>query len=121
MVIRQGEVYWIELGEPIGSGPGYRHPYVVVQNDVFNESRLNTVIVCLLTSSLRRASAPGNVILRAGEANLPKQSVVNVSQLFTIDKSLLMERVGALTPARTREIIDGVKLFLEPRKLDVIY
>jgi mRNA-degrading endonuclease toxin of MazEF toxin-antitoxin module len=81
---RQGDVYWIDLGAPSGSGPGYRHPHVVIQNNVFNRSRINTVVVCALTSNLRRAQAPGNVLLEVGEANLPKQSVVNVSQIFTV-------------------------------------
>ena len=86
MVIRQGDVYWVDLGDPSGSGPGYVHPHVVVQNDVFNKSRLNTVVVCALTSNLHRAEIPGNVLLAEGEANLPKPSVVNVTQLFTVDK-----------------------------------
>jgi mRNA interferase MazF len=79
MVIQQGDIYWIELEEPTGSEPGYSHPHVVVQNNVFNASRINTVIVCALTSNLRRAQAPGNVLLEKGEANLPKESVVLVS------------------------------------------
>jgi mRNA interferase MazF len=79
MVVHQGDIYWIDLGEPAGSEPGYSHPHVVVQNNVFNRSRINTVVVCALTSNLKRAAAPGNVLLGAGEANLPKQSVVVVS------------------------------------------
>ena len=71
-MIRQGEVYWIDLREPVGSGPGYRHPYVVVQNDLFNQSRINTVVVCALTSNLKRARVPGNVLLRPGEGRLPR-------------------------------------------------
>lgn len=115
-MIRQGDVFWVELGEPAGSGPGYRHPHVVVQNNVFNSSRINTVVVCALTSNLKRAAAPGNVLLRRGEANLPQQSVVNISQILTIDKAQLSERIGALSPEPMRAILDGMALLLEPRE-----
>lgn len=115
MVIRQGEIYWIELGEPSGSEPGYRHPHIVIQNNVFNRSRINTVVVCVLTSNLKRAEAPGNVLLEEGEANLPKQSVVNVSQIFTVDKEDLAEKIGAVSPKRIEQILAGIKLVLEPR------
>ena len=118
MVINQGDVYWIELGEPSGSGPGYRHPHVVIQNNVFNRSRINTVVLCALTSNLKRARAPGNVLLERGEANLPKQSVVNVSQIFTVDKGDLVERIGTLSRKRVRQILDGVSLLLEPRDIE---
>lgn len=117
MVIRQGDVFWIELEEPEGSSPGYTHPHVVVQNNVFNSSRINTVVVCALTSNLKRGSAPGNVLLQAGEANLPRQSVVVVSQLFTVDKAQLGELIGTLTKKRLRQVLDGIKLVLEPRDL----
>ena len=117
MVIRQGDIYWVDLQEPIGSEPGYRHPHVVVQNDVFNCSRIHTVVVCALTSNLQRAEAPGNVLLKLGEANLPKQSVVNVSQIFTVDKRQLEEKIGSLSTLRVREILDGIRLVLEPRSL----
>ena len=115
MVIRQGEIYWIDLGEPSGSEPGYRHPHIVIQNNVFNRSRINTVVVCVLTSNLKRAEAPGNVLLEEGEANLPKQSVVNVSQIFTVDKKDLVEKIGTVSPKRIEEILAGIKLVLEPR------
>lgn len=118
MVIRQGDVYWIDLGDPAGSEPGYRHPHVVVQNNLFNRSRINTVVVCALTSNLRRARAPGNVLLEEEEAGLPKRSVVNVSQLLMVDKRELGERIGALSPQRVRQILDGIRLVLEPRDLD---
>ena len=117
MVIRQGDVYWVDLGEPSGSEPGYRHPCVVVQNDVFNQSRIRTVVVCALTSNLKRAEAPGNVLLEKGEANLPKQSVVNVSQIFTVDKTQLGEYIGTLSPRRVRQILAGVLLVVTPRKV----
>ncbi len=116
MVIRQGDVYWVDLGEPSGSEPGYRHPCVVVQNNVFNQSRIRTVVVCALTSNLKRAEAPGNVLLEKGEANLPKQSVVNVSQIFTVDKTQLGDHIGTLSPRRVRQILAGILLVLTPRE-----
>jgi len=116
-VISQGDVFWVDLGEPDGSGPGYLHPHVVIQNNLFNRSRISTVVVCALTSNLGRANAPGNVTLELGEANLPKQSVVNVSQIFTVDKSQLGGKTGTLSGSRVREILDGVRLVLEPRGL----
>jgi mRNA interferase MazF len=115
MVINQGDVYWVDLGEPTGSEPGYNHPHVVIQNNMFNYSRMRTVLVCALTSNLKRAEAPGNVLLEDGEGNLPKRSVVIVSQIITVDKSQLGGRIGALTPKRIRQILDGIKLLTEPR------
>ena len=118
MVINQGDIYWIELSEPSGSAPGYVHPHVVIQNNVFNLSRMNTVIVCALTSNLQRTEAPGNVLLDEGEADLPKQSVVVVSQIFTVDKSDLGEYIGKLSKRRVRQILDGIKIVTEPCELD---
>ena len=118
MVINQGDVFWVELGEPSGSAPGYRHPHVVVQNNLFNRSRINTVVVCALTSNLERAKAPGNVLLSKGEANLPKRSVVNISQIVTVDKSDLVERIGTLSPMRMQEILDGIQLLMMPREVE---
>jgi mRNA interferase MazF len=118
MVINQGDIYWIELDEPTGSEPGYSHPHVVVQNNVFNASRINTVIVCALTSNIKRAEAPGNVLLEKGEANLSKQSVVLVSQIFTVDKSQLGEFIGTLPEYRVKQIIEGIYLMTEIRNLD---
>jgi mRNA interferase MazF len=115
VVIQQGDVFWIDLGAPSGSGPGFLHPYVVVQNDVYNRSRIGTVVVCSLTSNLKRAEAPGNVILEAGEGNLPKRSVVNITQLYTVDKDDLIEKIGTLSADRVQQILDGIYLLLEPR------
>ena len=115
MTINQGDVFWVDLGEPSGSEPGYSHPHVVIQNNVFNRSRINTVVVCGVTSNLKRAQAPGNVLLEKGEANLPKQSVINVSQIFTVDKGDLVEKIGALSLNRVWQILDGVQLVIEPR------
>ncbi len=117
MVIQQGNIYWVDLGDPIGSSPGYLHPCVVIQNNLFNESRLQTLLVALLTSNLRRAQAPGNVILALGEANLPKQSVVVVSQIYTIDKTQLGEYIGNLSERRVLQILQGLYLVTEPREV----
>ncbi len=103
--------------EPSGSAPGYDRPYLIVQNDTFNGSRINTVVVCGLTSNLRRAGDPGNVLLFPGEADLPEQSVVNISQIVTLDKSQLRARIGALSPERVREVLRGINLLLEPREV----
>jgi len=115
--IRQGDIYWIDLGDPGGSAPGYRHPHVVVQNNIFNESRISTVVVCALTSNLKRATAPGNLLLKKGEANLPKDSVVNISQLVTVDKADLAEKIGSLSSARIKKVIEGIMLLVEPREV----
>ena len=116
MVIKQGDIYWIDLGEPIGSEPAYLRPYVVIQNDLFNRSQIRTVIVCALTSNLRRAKAIGNILLELGEANLDKQSVVNVSQIFTVDKALLTEKIGTLSKERIRQILAGLAIVTEPEE-----
>lgn len=118
MVIRQGDVYWVDLGDPIGSSPGYRHPHVVIQNNLFNLSRINTVVVCALTSNVKRAGVPGNVLLDKKEANLKKQSVVLISQIFTVDKSQLVEYIGSLSSRRMRQILDGLDLILQPREVE---
>jgi mRNA interferase MazF len=118
MVINQGDIYWIELDEPEGSEPGYRHPHVIVQNNLFNSSKIKTVLVCPLTTNLKRASAPGNVSLDKNESGLPKESVVNVSQVFTVDKTQLDEYVGILSSKRITEILNGIKLILDPREPD---
>ena len=117
-MINQGDIYWIDFDEPAGSEPGYRHPHVVVQNNLFNRSEIKTVVVCALTSNLKRASAPGNVLLDKRETNLTKDSVVNVSQIFTVDKSQLGDYVGALSAKRAREILSGIKLVLDPRETE---
>jgi mRNA interferase MazF len=117
-VIRQGDVYWLDLGPPRGSGPGLRHPHVVVQNNLFNRSRMETVVVCTITSSRTRGRVPGNVMLESGEANLPKASVVNISQLYTVDRDEFVEKIGTLSPERLREVLDGLWLLLEPREIE---
>jgi mRNA interferase MazF len=118
MVIKQGNIFWVDLGRPSGSEPGYRHPHVVIQNNLFNKSLINTVVVCVLTSNLKRAEEPGNVLLYPGEANLPMQSVVNVSQIYTVDKKDLVEKIGSLSTKRINEILDGVHLLLDKRDVE---
>lgn len=107
--IHRGDLFWIEPDESRGSVPGYAHPHVVVQDDVFNHSRVSTVVVCALTSNLKRANEPGNVLLEAGEGNLPKQSVVVVSQVSSVEKARLGERIGALSDARVEQILAGLR------------
>lgn len=117
MVINQGDIYWVDLGEPIGSQSAYCHPHVVIQNNVFNQSQIATVVVCSLTSNLKQAKAPGNILLEANEANLPKQSVVNVSQIFTISKEQLKQKIGTLSKTRIEQILAEIKLVIEPRNI----
>lgn len=111
--IRQGQVYWLDFGPAAGSAPAERHPCVVVQNDVFNRSAIATSVVCLITSNLSRANAPGNVLLKKGEANLPKASVVNISQLFTVDKAELVECTGNLSVTSAGAVRDGLHLLFD--------
>jgi mRNA interferase MazF len=115
--IRQGDIFWVDLDIPRGSAPGYRHPHVVIQNNVFNQSRIRTVVVCGLTSNLERGKAPGNVTLRKGEGGLPIDSVVNVSQIITVDRSDLVEKIGSLPAIKIKEIVQGIKLLIEPREV----
>ena len=118
MGINQGDIFWFDAGEPRGSSPAYSRPVVVIQNNVFNRSPLGTVLACALTTNLRRAKAPGNVLLDENEADLPKQSVVVVSQVLTIDKSELIDKIGVLSKERIYEILEGIKLLTKPREID---
>ncbi len=113
-MIRQGDLYWYDFGEPAGSGPGFVRPCLVVQNDAWNESRIQTVVVCALTGNLRRARVPGNVLLEEGEAGLPERSVINISQLFTVDKEELLEKIGTLSPERVQQAFEGIYRLLKP-------
>ena len=108
MVISQGEIWWADLPAPTGSGPGFRRPVVVVQGDGLTQSRLATVVSVPLTSNLRWAEAPGNVLLPARLTNLPKDSVANVSQVVALDKILLTERVGKLPRAKLELLLAGL-------------
>jgi mRNA interferase MazF len=111
--IRQGQVYWLDFDAATGSAPAERHPCVIVQNDVFNGSGIATTVVCLITSNLTRAKAPGNVLLKKGEANLPKVSVVNVSQVLTVDKAELVEYSGKLSPATAGAVREGLQMLFD--------
>lgn len=112
LVMRRGEIWWASLPAPRGSEPGYRRPIVVVQSDRFNESRIGTVIVAILTSNLRLAAAPGNVRLDGYETGLPRDSVLNLSQVLTVDKSFLTERVGILSVRNMAAMDAGLKLVM---------
>lgn len=109
MLINQGDICWAQLAGPDGAEPGLAHPYVVVQENIFNHSRIATVVVCALTLNLKQANAPGNVLLEAGEANLPRQSVVVVSKISVVEKTQVGEYIGSLGEARIRQILAGMR------------
>jgi len=110
--IRRGEIWWANLPAPTGSGPGYRRPVVVIQSNVFNTSRIATVIVAAITSNLDLARAPGNVALDMKQSRLPKDSVINVSQVATLDRRILTERVASLSIEVMARVDAGVRLVL---------
>ncbi len=112
MVIQRGEVWWADWAEPRGSEPGFARPVVVVQSDDFNRSRINTVVAVVVTSNLRLADAPGNVLLPRKSSGLPKDSVANVSQLITLDRSFLKRRVGRLASRELAAVESGLRLVL---------
>lgn len=109
MQINQGDLYWLQATRPDGSDTGQPHPYVVLQDDVINQSRVPTVVVCALTTNLRRLHEPGNVRLDAGEANLPKASVVVVSQVEAVAKTALGAYIGTLSQERVAQIFAGMR------------
>ena len=111
-MISQGEVWWADLRSPTGSDPGFRRPVVVVQGDPFNRSALATVVVVPLTSTLRWADAPGNVMLRARSTGLDRDSVANVSQIVAVDRDLLTERVGKVSRAKLDLLLAGIEIVL---------
>jgi mRNA interferase MazF len=108
VVIRQREVWWAGLPEPAGSEPGFRRPVIVVQSDRFNRSRIATVVCVPLTSQLRLADAPGNVLLYASSTGLPRDAVANVSQVLTLDRRQLRERVGLITERELQQLLVGI-------------
>ena len=112
MVISQGEIWWADIPAPAGSGPGFRRPVVVVQGNALNRSRIATVVCVPLTSNLKWVEAPGNVLLAARSTSLPKDSVANVSQIVTLDKSFLTERVGKLSAAKVDLVLTGIDIIL---------
>jgi mRNA interferase MazF len=115
MNIEQGDIFWAEQMEAYGSEPNFRRPYVIVQNNMFNYTRINTVVVCAITSNLKRAKSPGNVLLQQGEGNLPYASVVNITQIATMDRARFVEKIGTLSAHRIQQIIAGIHLLIEPR------
>jgi len=112
MVIAQGEVWWADLAEPIGSAPGYSRPVIILQSDPLNRSQISTVVCVVLTSNLRWSIAPGNVLLTAKQTGLDRDSVANVSQLVTIDKRQLIDRAGKLPRKQMESIFSGVDLIM---------
>lgn len=115
MVIEQGDIWWADLAEPVGSEPGFRRPVVVVQSNEFNRSRIRTVVCVILTSNLELAEAAGNVLMLQDVTGLPRDSVANVSQVVTVDRITLTEYVGRLSARLLEEILDGVELVLGRR------
>lgn len=112
--IAQGDLFWLSLSKPTGSEPGLRRPVVVVQSDMFNRSKIRTTVVCAITTNLSRSEAPGNVRLNKGEAGLKQVSVVNVSQIFTVDKGHLKDKLGRVSAKRVIQIIKGIELVMHP-------
>jgi len=110
--MKRGEIWWALLTAPEGSGPGYRRPVLVVQANSFNESRISTVLVAVITSNLALAQAPGNVRISKSDSNLAKASVVNVSQVLTVDRRFLTERIGNLSGRVMERVNEGLKLVL---------
>ena len=111
-MISQGEIWWADLPDPVGSGPGFRRPILVVQGDALNRSRIQTVVCVPLTSNLGYAQAPGNVSLRSRHTGLPKESVANVSQIVTLDRTLLTERTGKLPHTQLDLVLSGIDVVL---------
>ena len=111
--IQRGEIWWADLPEPRRSEPGYRRPVLVVQAESFNRSRIQTIIVAVITSNVDLADAPGNVLLSARSAGLPRDSVVNVSQLLTLDRKFLTEHAGTLSPRLQRSVDEGLRTVLQ--------
>jgi mRNA interferase MazF len=109
MLLNQGDLYWVTLDEPGESQPGIPHPHVIVQENVFNHSRIHTVVACALTTNLARVSLPGSLLLEPGEGNLPRQSVVEVSKIASIDKARLGGYIGSLTEARVSQILAALR------------
>ena len=111
-MIQRGDMWWADLAEPRGSEPGFRRPVVVIQSDAFNRSRIATVVVAAVTSNVELGAAPGNVRLARRNSKLPRDAVVNVSQLLTLDRVFLTDRIGRLPPSVIAEIETGVRLVL---------
>ncbi|HJZ11076.1 MAG TPA: type II toxin-antitoxin system PemK/MazF family toxin [Acidobacteriota bacterium] len=110
--MRRGEIWWASLGRPAGSGPGYRRPVLILQSNDFNESKIQTVVIAALTSNLKLAAAPGNVLCRKKQTRLSRDLVINVSQILTIDKRFLTNRISVLSSVLLREVDAGLRLVL---------
>jgi mRNA interferase MazF len=110
--MQRGEIWWANLPKPTGSGPGYRRPALILQSDIFNRSDIHTVVVAVITTNLGLAAAPGNVFCSKRASGLPRDSVVNVSQILTLDRTLLTERVGVLSGSALRDVEVGLRLLL---------
>lgn len=110
--MKRGQIWWAALPEPTASEPGYRRPVVIIQSDEFNKSRISTVVVVAITSNLRLAEAPGNVLLAKAKTGLAKDSVANVSQILTLDKAFLSEQIGQLDHLMLQQLDDGLQLVL---------
>jgi mRNA interferase MazF len=108
----RGEIWWANLPDPVGSEPGYRRPVLIIQDDVFTQSRISTVIVVIITSNIQLAEAPGNVLLSQGATGLSRDSVANVSQILTVDKTFLVERIGSLPDHLHKEVDEGLRTIL---------
>jgi mRNA interferase MazF len=113
VIMQRGEIWWADLPEPTGATPGYRRPILLMQADAFLQSRIATVIAVIITSNLRLATAPGNVFLRATESGLSKDSVINVSQIITLDRQLLDEQIGHVTAATLADVEHGLRLVFD--------
>ncbi len=112
MVIRKGSIYWVDFSPGKGSEPIGHRPGLVIQNDILNDSNLNTIIVLAITSTMKFGELPGNVVLRKGEANLPKKCVINITQIKSVDKGSLKEKIGTLSKKRMDEVHEGVRLVM---------
>jgi mRNA interferase MazF len=112
-MVKRGEIWWAVLPEPSGSGPGYKRPVLIIQSDEFNKSKINTIIAAVITSNIRLAAAPGNVLLTPKKSKLPKKSVINVSQIITMDKSFLSEKVHTLSNEIIAQVDEGLKIVLK--------
>jgi mRNA interferase MazF len=113
MVIRKGSIYWVDFSPGKSSEPIGRRPGLVVQNDILNDSNLNTVIILAITSTMKFGELPGNVVLRKGEANLPKKCVINVTQIKSVDKKSIKEKIGTLSKPKVDEVHEGLKLVMK--------
>jgi mRNA interferase MazF len=117
MVVERGEIWWANLPEPIGSNPGFRRPVLIIQSNQFNQSRINTVIVAIISSNTKLVGSLGNVLITSKQTGLSKDSVVNVTQLYTMDESLLIDFVSSLSERKMEQVDEGLRLVLSLPKI----